>query len=677
MATETIIYIIIAGAIAVALAVFMYGFRSKQSPALRWTFGILRFVSVFCVLLLLINPKLVSETYRIEKPQLPILIDNSASIAALGQVDNAKTFLEQLQNNPEINEKFDISLFTFGSSVQPLDSLTFSEKNTNISEALKTVDEIFKHTLAPTILLTDGNQTLGSDYEFSSRNFTNPIFPVILGDSAKRIDLKIEQLNTNRYAFLKNEFPVEVILSYSGTASANSELVIRQNGEAIAKRAVVFSERESSQIVNFTLPAAQAGLQKYSAELRPLENEKNTINNKKIFAVEVIDQATNVLIVSDLVHPDLGAMKKAITSNERRTVRFAKPQEASGLLNDYQLVILYQPTRNFASLIKEMSAIEKNALIISGLQTDWRFLNGAQKNFQKEISPQREEVQASLNTNYGSFAVEDIGFDDFPPLYTHFGQLEIKIPHQSMLDQTVQGLATGNAMLATMEISGRREALWDGEGFWRWRARNYINSGSFQGFDDFMGNIVQYLASNKRRNRLEVEAENFYYGNSPIKISAQYFDKNYVFDDRASLEVEVKNTETGNSTVFPMLLRNNFYQVDLSNLPAGDYLYEVSTTDKTVSASGNFTILEFDVESQFLNADIAKLGRVAQQTGGQEYFISQGKDVIQDLLRNENFQNIQKSQQKVLPLIDWKYLLALIVLALAAEWFIRKYNGLV
>jgi hypothetical protein len=31
----------------------------------------------------------------------------------------------------------------------------------------------------------------------------------------------------------------------------------------------------------------------------------------------------------------------------------------------------------------------------------------------------------------------------------------------------------------------------------------------------------------------------------------------------------------------------------------------------------------------------------------------------------------------VVPLIDWKYLLAIIALALAAEWFIRKYNGLI
>src|SRR5690606_40831618 len=98
---------------------------------------------------------------------------------------------------------------------------------------------------------------------------------------------------------------------------------------------------------------------------------------------------------------------------------------------------------------------------------------------------------------------------------------------------------------------------------------------------------------------------------------------------------------------------------------------------EAVSSSGNFTILDFNVEQHFLNADFAKLNRVAQNTNGKAYFTEQSDILIQSLLENTNFQNIERSEQKVVHLIDSKYLLALIVLALAAEWFIRKYNGLI
>ncbi len=677
MTTETILYIILAGVISIALAVFMYGHKSKQPGALRWAFGILRFIALFSILLLIINPKFESETYSIEKPKLPVLLDNSASVEVLDQTGNVRELVEDLKGNRKLNDKFDISYFTFGSEFKEKDSLSFSEKNTNISQALSSIDEIFKKQSAPTLLVTDGNQTLGNDYEFFPASFSNPIYPVILGDSIKYTDLKIEQLNTNRYAFLKNQFPVEVIITYNGSIPANSEFVVRHGKSVVYQAKLSFTADETSKTLNFNLSANQVGLQKYTAEVLPLENEKNKTNNTKQFAVEVIDQATNILIVSKLVHPDLGALRKSITSNERRTVIIKEPLEAVNLLNDYQLIILYQPDRNFASIFPEIKKLKKNTWIISGLETDWRFLNAVQDNFSKDTSRQSEDVEAALNSSYGSFAVEDIGFDTFPPLHTEFGELTLHIAHEIMLEQTINGIATANPMLATMEVNGKRDAIWDGEGFWRWRARNFLNTESFQGFDDFIGNLVQYLASNKRRTRLEVASETFYYNNNPIKISAQYFDKNYVFDNRASLDITVKNEETNEETVFPLLLRNNYYEVDLNSLPAGEYTYEVSVTDEAVSSSGSFTILNFDVEQQFLNADIAKLTRVAEISNGREYFITQKESLINDLLQNEDFRNVQKAERKTTPLIDWKYLLAIIVLALSAEWFIRKYNGLI
>ena len=92
------------------------------------------------------------------------------------------------------------------------DSLTFSDSKTDISAAFNQLTQIYNQSIAPTLLLTDGNQTYGTDYEFSYLKFKQPIYPVILGDTTTYTDLKIQQLNVNRYAFLKNRFPIEVIL---------------------------------------------------------------------------------------------------------------------------------------------------------------------------------------------------------------------------------------------------------------------------------------------------------------------------------------------------------------------------------------------------------------------------------------------------------------------------------
>jgi len=677
MTAETVLYIVIAALIAFSVAVFMYGYKAKESVRLRWIFGVLRFLSLFALLLLIINPKFRSETYTIQKPKLPVLIDNSSSIAELGQDGNLVDFVEELKSNTDLNDKFDVSYFSFGTGLTNDDSLTFSENNTNIQKALSSIRSVFKNEIAPTVLFTDGNQTLGNDYEFGVSDFGNTIYPIILGDSTRYTDLKIEQLNTNRYAFLKNQFPVEAMLVYNGTTAVNAQFLITQGGSTVYRENVSFSELDNTRTLSFTLPANSVGLQRYQAQIGPLQEEKNRSNNMKQFAVEVIDQATNILVVSKIIHPDLGALRKSITSNEQRRVRFVKPSEARSLLNDHQLVILYQPDGTFANLYEEIENLNKNTFTITGTQTDWDFLNTIQQNFEKDATFQSEFSTGVLNRNYGTFAVEDIGFDNFPPLKTAFGALEILIPYETILEQAIDGFTSDSPMLATMELNGVRDAIWDGEGLWKWRAQTYLETGDFSAFDEFTGKLIQYLASTKRRSRLEVVGETFYYNNDPIKITAQYFDNNYVFDPRASVTMSVINSENNEQRTFPMLLRSNFYEVDLNSLPAGEYSYTVSVRDQAVTRSGNFTILEFNVEQQFLNADVTKLQRLATNTRGTAFFVTESENLISALLEDDRYLAVQKSEQKVVPLIDWKYLLGLIAILLSLEWFIRKYNGLI
>lgn len=677
MDTQTSFYIIIAGITSFILAFLMYKYKSKTTANISWTLLILRFLTLFALGVLIINPTFNNSTSYFEKPQLPVLIDNSASIKHLEQTHSAEELYNQLRNHSELNDKFDISYYSFGSTIEPVDSLNFDENNTNIASALKTINNLYRNQIAPTVLVTDGNQTIGTDYEFAISNSKNQILSVILGDSIVYPDLKIEQLNTNRYAFLKNKFPVEIVLSYNGSDDVDSELIVYHNEAIVYRQSLEFSKNKNSHIVNFTLPAEQVGVQKYRATLTPLENEKNATNNTKSFAVEVIDQATQVLMISSISHPDIGALKRAVTSNEQRTFELKNPAEAATVLEDYQLIVLYQPDQTFGTVFNQLETANKNYLIISGHHTNWNSLNRFQPHFQKNTTQNTELIQGSLNESYSSFAIEDIGFSDFPPLYTTFGNIIINGNYQTILNQTVNGLNNENPLLTTLEISNSRYALWDGDGFWRWRAKSYRDFGDFQKFDDFIGNIIQYLASQKKRERLEVTSENFYYNNRPIKIFAQFFDKNYVFDPRANLQIRIRNTETEEENVFPMLLKSNFYEVDLGNLTEGEYSYAVSVSNESLSKNGTFSILDFDMERQFLNANVSKLQRVAQNTSGVSFFANQRDELIQKLLEDDDFKTIKRTEITTTPLIDWKYLLGLIVLFLTAEWFIRKYKGLI
>jgi hypothetical protein len=677
MNLETIVYIIIAGITALLLALFQYLYKSKLKSNIKYLLTALRTISIFSILLVLINPKFESLTYFDEKPTLVVAVDNSESISYLKQDEVANQVIEALNNNVELNKRFNIQMYTFGKSLNSLDSLSYDARQSNISKALKRFGEVYDNQIAPIVLLTDGNQTYGADYSFLPQDLKQPIYPIILGDSTVYSDISIKQLNVNRYAFLKNRFPVEIIANYSGSESITTELKIWSGNSVVYKKPIQFDASKNSQIVSATLSANSVGVKTYRVEIVPLENEKNKVNNSKNFGVEVIDQKTNIALVSERMHPDLGALKKSIESNEQRSVSIIKPKEYLNQINDFQLVVLYQPNNSFNKVIQEVKQQKLNTFIITGTSTNWNLINSSQEFFKQTITNQSEDYQPFLNRNYNTFIVDNLDFNNYPPLKSEFGGLEFLVPADVILFKTVNGIGTNFPMLSTFEIDNTKHALLSGEGIWRWRAQTYLDTESFIGFDNFINKLVQYLSSNKKRKRINVDYQSFYNGNDDVLITAQYFNKNYEFDADASLSIILKNKTNDSVKEIPLLLNNGNYTVDLSGTEAGLYNFTVKHNSEAISNFGSFEILDYNVEQQFLNADINKLKSLAKNNEGEAYYGTEPKELIDNLLSDNRYATIQKSTKNIVPLIDWKYLLGLIALSLFVEWFIRKYNGLI
>ncbi|MDD7913985.1 VWA domain-containing protein [Polaribacter ponticola] len=673
MQTTTIIYFF--GAILFSLGVswLLYFYKSKELKKIDYFLFSLRAISTFLLLLLLINPKIEKIETENEKPTLALLIDNSKSIKYFKEVENVEKLVSEIHKDNSLNKKFTIDNFTFGEHLKVLDSLTFLENETNISKTIKDLNELNKDKIAPIFLITDGNQTIGEDYEYL--NSKQPIYPIVIGDTAKYVDVKITQLNVNKYSYIKNKFPVEAILNYEGIKKVNTLFSIFYKGKVVFKKEISFSADNNFKTVNANLTSTKEGLQYYSATLRKIDNEKNITNNKRNFSVEVIDEQTKVLILSSILHPDLGLLKKSIESNKQRSVDVFLINKFKKNINDYQLVVLYQLNNKFNKIASVLKQNNSNYLIISGTNTDWSFTNKLKLGFRKNAINQTENYGAIYNDRFLTFLQEDIGFSNYPPLKDKFGEIIFSKKHETLLYQNINGVQTKQPLLSTFDINNQKSAVLFGEGIWKWRSNSFLSSNSFEEFDKFIGSLVQFLASNKKRDRLEVNSDNIYPANSTINISAFYTDKNYQFDSRASLEIAITNKESKVVTKFPFSLVNNSYQVELENLLSGEYSFRVSVLDQKIEKFGRFKISNDHIEEHFTNANVEKLHKLAIKSGGKLFYINQLNDLTKELLENETYYTIQKSKLKQQTLIDWKWLLFIIIILFSSEWFIRKYYG--
>lgn len=673
MTTPLVLFGILAIVIAFILALFQY--KPWISEKVYWVLTAARTLTLSALFLLLINPETNIETIEVIKPKLGVLVDNSQSIKFLKRDSIARVLLNQIKSKSALSEKFDLHYFTFDNALYSDDSLSFDASQTNIGKSLIQAHEIFKDEVAPMLLLSDGNQTLGTSYGHIAKQFSSPIYPLVLGDTMQYIDLKIKQINVNTYAFLENTFPVEIFINYNGNDTKSTVLEIFQDETLVYKEKLQFSALNNSKVITPKLKASKVGFQRFSARLRPLTSEKVVSNNSKTFAVEVLNQKLKIALISKNTHPDIGVFNSVISSQKNYTFKRYTPEEFLKISEEFAFVVLYQPDYNFRSILEQTKKI--NTFIIGGTSTEWSFLNANQTYFKQEVTKQKEAYQAAFNTNFDAFSITPLSFEDYPPLQSEFGTTEVSVPHQILLYKSINGRSSQMPLMFSYTNEGVRNIVFLGEDIWKWRLKSFQLDDNSEKFDAFFSAIFQYLSTQKISKRLVVTHNPVFDGSVATEIFAQFYDENFQFNPNASLDIEISSPQIKTSINYPLVVVGDMYKVDLSGLKSGKYTYKIKTSDQQFSTSGQFEILEFNVEAQFFNSDYQQLLQLASKTRGHVFLENEFDNLLDELLNNPNYKSVQRINKKTVPLINYKLLLLLIILSLALEWFIRKYKGLI
>lgn len=674
MTTSTLLLFVLSFVIAVGLSYYHYLYKANDTSKTTYLLAFLRFISVFGILILLINPIITASNFEIVKPPLVLVVDNSKSIKELNAEKDALKVIEKVKTNSELNDKFDIQLFQFDNEFLSSDSLTFIGTKSRISEVGKSLKSIFRNKKFPTLLISDGNQTSGDNF-VNSFAPDNKVYPIVLGDTTQFLDLKINQLNVNKYAFYKNKFPVEVFLQCNASKSLNANFSISDGNKIISNQTLNFLPSKTSQTVTVLLPADKIGVQFYTASINSKEKEKNTYNNSKKFAVEIIDQRTEIGLISSINHPDLGMLKRSIESNSQRKVTIVNPLNVKDITK-FNVLVLYQPNSNFKKVFDQNKTSKINTWTITGTATDFSFLNQQQEQFEFKMASQKEDFLANYVQTFNLFSIENIGFEKFPPLENPYGKIKAKTEVTTLLNSNIRSINSTNPLLSFYENQGKRGAYLFGSSIWKWRSNSFLETKSFEKFDLFMDKIIQFLSSNDQKKSLIVNHERFYNIGDNIEITAQYFNKNYEFDENAKLSINIYNSESKTRKVYDLLKSASNFKVSFDGLNAGNYTFEVKELNSNTTYSSSFNILDYDVEKQFSNADLIKMNQLATQTSAKVYFPNQIDELINSLLKNQDYVSIEKNNTTKKPIIDVFWLLVLLCISLGAEWFIRKYRGL-
>lgn len=670
MDLNIVILLILSAIASGSLSYFQYFYKKELNSALILP-SIFRFLSLFGLLVLLINPKYETRQYTVVKPGLLVALDGSKSIQLAGADTVASNVMARLRDDVDLADRFDPDYFIFGQSLRLLDSLSYSDTQTDIDQALKQLDELSASKTAPIVLVSDGVQTYGKNYAYTRTG--QKVFPVIVGDTIGKSNLEISLVNANSYASLGNAFEAEVFVNYSGTAPVNSELIIEHKGDIIAQKAIGFSEANRSQKVKFEIQAAEEGRQLYKARINPAIDEKEVLDNQRFFEVEVMDEKTEIAVVFSFPHPDLGMIRQSLENLEKKSVDLIPISEWDDQVEEYSVYVVYQPDARFKELFSYLDKTKRNYLLVTGASTDWSFLSQVVPQMEKEYSSLTEEFFPVFAEDFQSFYAEDIGFSEFPSLTSTLGSVRFNVRHSPILRQAINGIRTEQPLMTAFEVEEGRRIVLFGENIWKWRLYAYQRDNEFQRFDRFMGSIFQYLQLSANNRELELIYEKSAYDDQDISIKARKYDSNLNLDLSSALELRIDQGQKA----YPMFVNRSFYEVLLPDLEPGEHSFEVKDLSSGAIRKGRFEVLPYSAEQMKSTADVAGLKYLAEQSNGQVFYPSQTRELKQALLEDPDFKPVERVERKKISLIDQKWLLALIVLSLSLEWIIRKYRGLI
>lgn len=709
--THSLLWVIPIVLLALLLTYFMYRKTGDQLPTIpRLLLNLFRFVVLTTLGILLLEPLLNSMTKLRFPPIIAVLQDVSESMV-LHKDSNfmrkeypvqLKKVLEGLPEGEYIVEgyRFDSQL---RNGLNP-DSLSYRGSGTNIATALKELQDVYRNqNLGAVVVLSDGIVTTGMNPVYALEGSAQPVFSVLFGDTTLQKDIKIREVLFNELAYLNTDVPIKVKVANDGFESAPLKVTLMQGEKVLDTKPLSLSKTQAAGEVDFVFRPTQVGIQTFTVKVSEMPEEITYRNNSRTFSMTVLESRVKVALFGGSPHPDLGALKEAMSHEEGYVVKefllkgkgeyYESPLGAN--LKEIDLFILH----NFPNSPADLPVVNKIAEEIKerkvplmcyvGSFTDLNALKPLYEYMAltpESINPKTEEAVPVFSESYKKHVT--FTFDDnwlrlmsnVPPLYRNKSDWKAKQTAEVFATAKIKNIEMKQyPVFALQSHLGRKNMTFVGDNFWRMRTNAYIEKQSFEAFDDWFFNVAKWLMTTDDKRKFRVFAsKSVFTGNEPAILKGEAYDDSYNPMPGVEMKVALKYPNGKVNDVYLTETANAQYYLELYNLPQGNYTFTAEGKKNNVTIGtdkGEFRIGRSEIEHINLRADVATMKQMALATGGKMLHYKQ-LDSLPKLIERQQLKTITDFKKNKKPLLDWWWVLAGLLALLSVEWVVRKWYSM-
>lgn len=648
----------------------------------------LRGLSITLIAFLILAP-LTKITQKVsEKPIIFLAVDNSESIIANEDSTFYKTtFISQIQELQEsFGDKYEVIPYLIGdkSRKNESNSYNFSDKSSNLSQLFEDINLLYSNrNVGAVLLFSDGIYNQGSNPFYKVNRSKFPIYTVGLGNPNVQPDLFIAGIVHNNQTFKGNLFPVEIKIAANKLKGQSFVMQVFEGEKELLSKKMDIHSNQLFETVQLSFEAKEKGLRKYRVVLSSLKGEITYKNNVGAFYMEVVDQREKIAIVYNAPHPDISAIKSALELSDKYQIDVFPIEDFKNSIDQYSLIILHQLpsiSKPIPTVLSDIQKSKVSILYILGMKSNFNTINTL--NTGLSIVKNKDLTNESLpyfNDNFISFTFSEEAkqmLSKMPPLTTVFGDYKLSVSSNVFLYQKIAGVNTNYPLIVFNDYQGAKTGVITGAGVWQWKQYNHLYANNHDVFNEIINKIALYLSVKGDRSLFRVGAKNSYNENESVQFTAELYNESYELQNDADVEIVIVS-QNGKKYPYQFSKQNNSYFLNMGQLPPGDYQWNGSVKHgkNNYTKSGAFTVKELFVESQNLIANHSLLQSVSEASQGKFYLAKDFLKIKEDIKNNENIKSIAIYQKRYALLLNSILYFSLIILLLAIEWFIRKWNG--
>lgn len=638
----------------------------------------LRTISLFLILLTLLNPFVEFSNNKSAEPLNIILLDKSKS-SGLENRDSAINAIAK----KTASENSNFTYYTFGSKLIEeikefrTDTTEYFKYSTNIAATLDDLRNAKDERINSISIISDGIINDGNNLIQTVSNVKAPIHYIISGDTTQKKDLSIQKLNFNKRQFVNSKSKIYVnINSYFTEKNVNVNLF--ENGIKIKSNPVFVTNTNSQYETVFEVSSSSQDIKKYKVEIEPEDGEITTINNSEIFYIDYVDNTIKLLIAAGSPGSDVSSLRQILnqSSNFKYDIRIQKNSNefyegAFPELKEYDVLILL----GFPTELTSIGLLNKLKEDLNRTKISLLFINSSNISLTKlsdlkEYLPfvynetGKNEIKSSVvftNNNLKTFTQSSSMQKLLPPSFFYRGAFSSKP------NSTVLGIQNNEPAIIIDNTSLIKSAAFLGYGFYKW---NLSPNGNYDYLKSLFSDLISLCVNENSKEKFTITSNKDSYAISePVEFLAYYRDSDP--GKKYSVKLNITGKDKNRSLELSRLGENSFQgQVQIfekSDFNAEADLYEDNV--KIQSKGLKFTVSDAVNEFKETKANEKILKEISKLSGGLNLSGKSQSELDSIFKSQSNLTNISTS--KSLFRNSLLYLILIIVL-LSIEWFIRK-----